>query len=358
MADTAESTGASRRTSACDIDRVACAVGARRVTPKFALPDAESEVFCVRFSTDDVYLGAACANGAILIYNALTGRRSFTLNSGQEHALPTTQLRWRPQQSLSKTKNVLVCVSADGRIQHWHASSGKLLQEIPGEGDRLFCVDYSPDGASFATAGKRREVRVYDESTKTLSQVLRGGDSVNTSGHANRVFSLKYHPTMREVLVSGGWDSTVQFWDLRQGHAVRAIFGPHVCGDAVDISQDGASILTGSWRVEKQLQIWDFRSERLLDTLPWRDGVSLLQPCMVYAAQFSKSDGSLMLAAGGSGANEVKLFDRRNGGAAVGTVAAAGLTHACYTLDFSNSGSMLAIGGGDGCVRVFSVHPP
>merc|ERR1712048_202058 len=89
----------------------------------------------------------------------------------------------------------------------------------------------------------------------------------------------------------------------------------------------------GSWRVDKQLQLWDFRSERLLETVPWRTGVSLSQPCMVYAAQFSKNDGSSMIAAGGSGANEAKLFDRRNGSTAFGTV--MGLTRACYSVDFS-----------------------
>merc|ERR1712216_552655 len=161
----------------------------------------------------------------------------------------------------------------------------------------------------------------------------------------------KYHPVMRGVL-TGGWDNTVQFWDLRAGHAVRAILGPHVCGDSVDVSQDGGTILTGSWRVEKQLQLWDFRSERLLETLPWRANATLSQPCMVYAAQFSKSDGSSMVVAGGSGANEAKLLDRQSGYAVFGTV--MGLSRACYAVDFSNAGSMVAVAGGDGCVRVMN----
>lgn len=37
--------------------------------------------------------------------------------------------------------------------------------------------------------------------------------SINTQvmdGHASRVFSLKYHPTDPHLLISGGWDDTVQ----------------------------------------------------------------------------------------------------------------------------------------------------
>lgn len=326
----------------------------RGISPRFTLGEVtDGEVFCARFSPDDVYLAVAGGSGSIMVYNALTGRKSVTLGGGKEE-LPTTQVRWRPPQAMSKTKNVLVSVGADGRVLHWHASSGKCLHEIVEPDNQLFCVDYVADGSQFATAGRRREVCVYDESTKKLASVLSGGEEGLTPGHSNRVFSLKFHPTMRNVLVTGGWDNTVQFWDLRRGHAVRAIFGPHVCGDSIDISQDGEVLLTGSWRVDRQLQLWDFRSERLLETLPWRTGASLVQPCMVYAAQFSKADGSRLVAAGGSGANEAKVFDRTAGGGVVGNI--LGLSRACYSVDFSNQGNMLAVAGGDGCVRVVNIH--
>jgi WD40 repeat protein len=325
----------------------------KKVGPKFLLP-GEEEVFCVRFSPDDQYLASSCGSGQIRIFNTSTGKQAFTLHNGEN--VPTTQVRWRPHQAMSKTKNVLVAVDADGRICHWHITSGKCLHEIQEPENQLFCLDYASDGTQFATAGKKREVRVYDEATKRLSQVLEGGDSVNTPGHSNRIFSLKYHPTMRNVVVTGGWDNTVQFWDLRKGHAVRSIFGPHICGDAVDINPDGTTILTGSWRVEKQLQLWDFGSGKLVDSVPWRSGVSLSEPCAIYAAQFSKEPGQgSMIVAGGSGANEAKLFDRSTGSTtAFGTI--LGMSRACYTVDFAHNGGLVAVSGGDGCVRVMNVH--
>lgn len=75
---------------------------------------------------------------------------------------------------------------------------------------------------------------------------------------------------------------------------------------------------------------------------------------MIYAAQFSKTPFSEMILAGGSGANEAKLFDRQNANAAFGTV--MGMSRACYSVDFSNDASMVAVSGGDGCVRVVNVH--
>ena len=44
-------------------------------------------------------------------------------------------------------------------------------------------------------------------------------------GHMGRVFSLKYHPSDPRVVVSAGWDDTVQFWDTRSKHSVRYTLG-------------------------------------------------------------------------------------------------------------------------------------
>jgi hypothetical protein len=49
------------------------------------------------------------------------------------------------------------------------------------------------------------------------------------------------------------------------------------------------------------------------------------QPCMIYAAQFSKEGGGRYIVAGGSGANEAKVFDHRNGNAVVGTCVCIGV---------------------------------
>ena len=44
-----------------------------------------------------------------------------------------------------------------------------------------------------------------------------------------------------------------QVWDIRAGHAVRSIFGPHVCGDSVDYCR--GVVLTGSWRGKEQMEV-------------------------------------------------------------------------------------------------------
>merc|ERR1719247_2926410 len=101
--------------------------GAHRIRAKYTCnPKYEpiSDCFFVRFSPDNQYLAASYANGAIHIYNADTGKQEFVLNSSENKEtgaggpLPTTQLRWRPHSTQSKTKSVLISVNAefDGQI--------------------------------------------------------------------------------------------------------------------------------------------------------------------------------------------------------------------------------------------------
>jgi hypothetical protein len=77
---------------------------------------------------------------------------------------------------------------------------------------------------------------------------------------------------------------------------VRSIYGPHICGDSLDIVNN--EIVTGSWRGDNQLQLWDFGSGELIQDINWNFSSSMGSfasqatssgpCCFLYAAQFSK----------------------------------------------------------------------
>lgn len=265
------------------------------------------------------------------------------------------RIRWRPHTDAVKTKNVLVAINTDGEVLHWHVQSGKLLSVIKVPEEQLFCIDYNADGSRFATAGKSRVIHVFDENSKTLIASLTGGEFHVKPGHSNRVFSIKFHPRDPNVILSAGWDNTVQMWDIREQKALRHLFGPFICGDALDVSNDGKTVLTGSWKVDNQLQLWDYNSCKLLRTIPWRTANNDGDACMVYTAQFSKNPASDVIVAGGSGANEAKVFDLSSGDiASFGTITS--MAKGCFTADFSNDSTMLAVAGGDGAIRMLTVQ--
>lgn len=107
-------------------------------------------------------------------------------------------------------------------------------------------MDFSPDGTMLATAGRDCRVRLYDETTKSLFMSLK--ERGDLPGHSNRIFAVKFNQVNPNILLSAGWDNTMQIYDIREKGPVASIYGPHVCGDAIDVRNDGYTVLAGSYR--------------------------------------------------------------------------------------------------------------
>lgn len=211
-----------------------------------------------------------------------------------------------------------------------------MLSTIEEADNQINCISYRNDGLQFVTGGSDVTVRIYDSlSSKTTLQLKSTDETVVHVSHSNRIFCAKFHPTDLNLIVSGGWDNTVKvrqlkdsekIWDQRSGLAVRSIYGPHVCGEAIDIDDFGKTILTGSYTNNNALQVsilvfifqvWDFASGKLISNVQWSetiDGESQ-KSSLLYSASFSRGTSSPVgscnnrfIMAGGSNRNELKIF--------------------------------------------------
>jgi COMPASS component SWD3 len=192
---------------------------------------------------------------------------------------------------------------------------------------------------------------VYDEETRKMELKL-SAESSAIPGHTNRVFSVKFDPEDPNIIVTGGWDQKVLIWDIRTKRPVRTFAGPLICADGIDIFEE--VVLTGSWRESDQVQMWDLGTGKLISTVKWEGGIKVSNdPCFVYANQFSKVDGSLILA-GGSNSNEVRIFDRNKLDSLVCVI--YDMSREVTTVDFSNNGDKFLTAGSDGMVRVFNMN--
>lgn len=251
--------------------------------------DSNSEVFTCRYDPTDKYVAAGFGDGAIRIYNTFNGKCSFTLCSlvdqwGKSGDMPVTSLRWRPPNSKMKTANILVSAHADGFLKHWHATSGKCLSNRrveDSEDQQLYTIDYNSDGSLLATAGKDKYVRLYDEQTKGLVMKMKENGE-RFPGHSNRIFAVKFNPYDNNMIASGGWDNTVQIYDIRKRGPIHSIYGPHICGEAIDFRNDNNTLLTGSYRGEDVLELWDLRKFQKFRTIDW-EGPKAEQMQMKYA---------------------------------------------------------------------------
>ncbi len=256
--------------------------------------------------------------------------------------------RWLPHNE-NKTKNVLVATTSDGKITHWHTASGKVLHQMEEKDNSICCMDFSPDGSLFATAGDDRNVRIYDDNMKTVESIMKPG-GLNHPGHSNRIFSIRFHKTMN-IIASGGWDNTVQFYDLRSKTVIGSVHGPHICGDSIDFKE--YELLTGSWATSNQIQVWDIRNYKMQRMVEW--GFDKELSTYVYACQFSKSNKiPNFIGVGCSNKDMVRIFDCSTNDLPI--MSSVNLRQACYTIDFSNNGKYFAFGSGDGNVRIVNLE--
>ncbi|GAB5368428.1 hypothetical protein AAMO2058_001318600 [Amorphochlora amoebiformis] len=311
--------------------------------------DAQTEVdiYSLRFSPDASQLCATCADGSIRIVDPTINTIAKNIQTNKDNN-PATCVRYRPFIGGTTKKSVIIVSTGDGKIQHWHTASRRKLFEIEEKENEINIIDVSQEGKYFASAGKDKAVRVYEENTKSLLTTLeRGLGKRSSDGHSGRIFGLKFHPRDSNMVLSAGWDDTVHVWDIRAGMSVRMWEGAHICGDSLDIFED--AVLTGSWREKKGLQIWDLGTGKLVKDVDfhYRDKKDK-ETDFIYSAQFNH-DGTLV-AAGGSFANETRLFEVRKGFRRLDKMKTK--AKGVYAVCFAPGGSMVASGSQGGHLSI------
>ncbi|KAI5058261.1 hypothetical protein GOP47_0026949 [Adiantum capillus-veneris] len=315
---------------------------ARLITfkPSLTISVDGHEATCSCFSEDGSWLAISHTSGIIQIYRVLDGALSFTLNKQNAQKYPSLSMCFRPSEGLFSTKNVLISADVGGHIHHWHATSGKLISTIQEPGNEIFSIVHQETGVLFATAGLDTKVRIYDGLTRKMSVILDEGNGSSTAGHTNRVFALKWASIDTNVLISGGWDKTIQLWDLRVGKSVRSIYGPYLCGASLDLDMNTKRILTGSWRTVEQLQEWDYGSGALIRTLMWPQSMNLEKPCQIYSACYGRGMAQNLVAAGGTSPNQASFFLSQTG-QVVGSLDQ--LDKGVVSISFNNSGTHVCV---------------
>jgi COMPASS component SWD3 len=251
--------------------------------------DSDTSVFSCKFDAHDKYLAAGYGDGVTRIYNVDTQKLAFTLYGvGGNEEMPVTDIAWRPITATMKTANVLVTAQADGTLKHWHATSGKCLHEVQEDPENhIYTLDFKPDGTLLAAAGRDRQIWVYDETTKSLAFKMK--EKLDLPGHSNRIFNVKWNHVDQNQVVSGGWDMTIQIYDIRARGPVAYIYGPQICGDSICFRNDGRTMVTGSYRWVDVLEVWDLRKMARTRIIDW-DGTG----DQVLYSQDSETDISII----------------------------------------------------------------
>jgi WD40 repeat protein len=137
----------------------------------------------------------------VIIWDVVTGAQRFVLADRGEPVAFSPDGR-------------LVAILSDKEARLVDCKTGTVTRRMIGDGSRVTCAAFSPDGKTFATGGQDRVIRLWETAT--------GQQRGQRTGHLGPVNFVAFAPDGRR-LASGSDDHTALIWDLGHGVAARPL---------------------------------------------------------------------------------------------------------------------------------------
>ncbi len=216
----------------------------------------------------------------------------------------------------------------------WDARTGVLRKRITGFAERVVTLAFSHDGKLLATGGgvpsQDGELKVFDvASGKQLHDVK--------NSHSDTVLGVCFSPDDK-MLVSCGADKFVKTFDVASGKFLKSFEGHthHVL--AVGWSGDGKMLASAG--ADNVVKVWDFGKGEQVRTIN-------AHTKQVTGLKFVDKTTNFATV---SGDGNVRLWNISGGG--IGNFSAG--TDFLYSVALSPDGTVIAVGGQEGVVRVFN----
>lgn len=154
-----------------------------------------------------------------ILWNAPSAWKLERTLGGMDHpellADRVLALEFSPDGQILATGGGIASRSAELRL--WSVTSGQVVRSLPqAHEDTVLAVKFSPDGQHLATASADRMVKVFSTAS--------GEPEKTFAGHTAHVLGVTWH-SGGKFLVSCGTDRTLKQWDVEKGLPVRTMKG-------------------------------------------------------------------------------------------------------------------------------------
>ena len=238
----------------------------------FALPHGDI-VYQAVYSTDGTWLATACADGAVRIWDAASGKQVHELRQ-------TGKLRRYYTLAISPDNTTIAAIDFVGEVAHvWNTTTGAAVAELRNDANGVPSLAFSADGRWLATSGGD-DVRVFDAATWKQVLVLRGP----------RVLALAFDPTGPR-LATGTFKGDASIWAIPTGARLQHLREVGAPVDRVAFSPSGALVMTAAR--DGAEQVWQAQSGELQSEFNQHHG-------KITSVDFDRTS-KLVLAAGPGG---------------------------------------------------------
>ena len=278
----------------------------------------ESIIFSVAFSPDGRILASGSQDDTVKLWHVETGQNIYTF----KHRERVFSVAFSPD-------GKVVAGGAWRGIKLWNIETGEEVRLKGGTTVRSGSIAFSPDGATFASAGVDRFGGT--SGAVTLWDIETGKELATLPGHTERIPAVAFSPD-GTTIASGLRDGTVKLWNVKTGENIHTYRGG---GYAVAFSPDGKTLAARSW---KDIKLWDVATRKSTST------ISISREQLTTSTALAFSPDSQVLAWGTG--DQVKLrkhatkslfgFMGRN------TITLKGHTDEVRSVAFSPDGKVLA----------------
>ncbi len=208
---------------------------------------ADTLFYGVAWSPDGQLLACGTSQHGLQVWDVTARSRRWV---GEAHATWIRRVAWSPDGTR------VVGGGDDGHVYLWDASDGTQLLRLVGHHGPVTSVAWGPDRMRLASGGGGREggeLFVWDAHSGQRHPAWEAGNSA-LAGHPGLVSAVAWGPS-GELLVSGGSDGMLRWWEVPSGECVRVREAHQGTVQALKVSPDGSTL--ASCGDDGAVALWD-----------------------------------------------------------------------------------------------------